>query len=200
MANLKHSLKIIPCLTAALLLTACGFHLRESAALPQPMQQQVYLNVSGNGEFPRELARALQARKIQVLDAAASGVAELDVPVQAFRTDVLTSTGFARVGEYAVRYHVEFSLKDGSGTVVVLKQMIDLSHEFTFDPFQAVGTASQTEVLQRDLVREAVDAILRRLEAAGRKGVVVTPASDSSSAIPAGGSSSAMPASSSSSG
>ncbi|MGH8164426.1 MAG: LPS assembly lipoprotein LptE, partial [Rhodanobacteraceae bacterium] len=136
------------------------------------------------------MARALQSRKIRVLNTAVPGVAELDVPVQAFRTDVLTSTGFARVGEYAVRYHVEFSLKDGSGMVVVPKQTIDLSHEFTFDPFQAIGTAAQTEVLQRDLVREAVDAILRRLEAAARKGTLVSPASDSSAAMPAGGSSS----------
>ncbi|MDQ2971990.1 MAG: LPS assembly lipoprotein LptE [Rhodanobacteraceae bacterium] len=173
-----------------LALSACGFHLRQSAALPLSMQQQVYLKVSGNGEFPRELARALQARKVRVLDAASPGVAELDVPVQAFRTDVLTSTGFARVGEYAVRYHVEFLLKDGSGEVVLPKQMIDLSHEFTFDPFQAVGTAAQTEVLQRDLVREAVDSILRRLEAAGRKGTLVSPVSDSSAAMPAGPSSS----------
>jgi len=192
MANLDRLLKSLSCLAFALLLAACGFHLRQSAALPQPMQQQVYLNVSGNGEFPRELARALQARKVQVLNAAAPGVAELDVPVQAFRTDVLTSTGFARVGEYAVRYHVEFSLKDGSGAVVLPTQMIDLSHEFTFDPFSAIGTASQTEVLQRDLVREAVDAILRRLEAAGRKGTLVAPANgnESSSMLPAPGSSS----------
>jgi LPS-assembly lipoprotein len=172
------------------MLSACGFHLRQSAPLPAPMQQQVYLNVIGGGELPRDLARALNVRKVQVLNQSAPGVAELDVRAQ-FRTDVLTTTGFRRVGEYAVRYHADLSLKDASGTVVLPQQSIDLSHEFTFDPFQAIGTASQTEVLQRDLTREMTDAIMRRLEAAGRKGTLVPPArEDESTSIPAGASSS----------
>jgi LPS-assembly lipoprotein len=181
------------CISGMGALSACGFHLRQSAALPAPMQQQVYLNVSGGGELPRDLARALNVRKVQVLNESAPGLAELDVKAQ-FRTDVLTSTGFARVGEYAVRYHVDFSLKDSSGTVVLPQQSIDLSHEFTFDPFQAIGTAAQTEVIERDLTREMSDAILRRLEAAGRKGTLVPPASeDESTSIPAGASSLSAP-------
>lgn len=198
MPSFARLLKLSACCAVAIILSACGFHLRQSAALPAPMQQQVYLNVAGGGELPRDLARALNVRKVQVLQSAAPGVAELDVS-GAFRTDVLTSTGFARVGEYAVRYHVEFQLKDGDGVVVLLPQTIDLSHEFTFDPFQAIGTAAQTEVIERDLVREMVDAIMRRLEAAGRKGTLVPPAGASSSA-PASGASSMPPVSASSSG
>jgi len=186
----KRWLQIALCLGGIGALSACGFHLRQSAALPAPMQQQVYLNVVGGGELPRSLARALNVRKVQVLGQSTPGVAELDVRGQ-FRTDVLTSTGFRRVGEYAVRYHVDFSLKDGTGTVVLPQQGIDLSHEFTFDPFQAIGTAAQTEVIERDLTREMTDAIMRRLEAAGRKGTLVPPASENeSTSIPAGASSS----------
>jgi len=195
MIRIGQSLQRSLCIMGMLALSACGFHLRQSAALPAPMQQQVYLNVAGGGELPRNLARALNARKVQVLDQSTPGVAELDVRAQ-FRTDVLTSTGFKRVGEYAVRYHVDFSLKDGSGTVVLPQQGIDLSHEFTFDPFQAIGTAAQTEVIERDLSREMTDAIMRRLEAAGRKGTLVPPASeDESTSIPAGASSLPAPAS-----
>ena len=193
----KQWLQMALCAGGIGMLSACGFHLRQSAALPAPMQQQVYLNVTGGGELPRNLARALEARKVQVLDQAAPGAAELDVRGQ-FRTDVLTSTGFARVGEYAVRYHVDFLLKDGSGTVVLPQQGIDLSHEFTFDPFEAIGTAAQTEVIERDLTREMTDAIMRRLEAAGRKGTLVPPANENeSTSIPAGAASLPVPASTS---
>ncbi|MBS0430972.1 MAG: hypothetical protein JSS21_00985 [Proteobacteria bacterium] len=182
---IKQRLQMAVCIVGFGMLCACGFHLRQSAALPAPMQQRVYLNVAGGGELPRELAGALNSRKIEVLDTSTPGAAELDVNAQ-FRTDILTSTGFARVGEYAVRYHAVFSLKDEQGNVVIPQQGIDLSHEFTFDPFQAVGTAAQTEVIQRDLVREMSDAIMRRLEAIGRKGTLVAPANeDESSSIPA---------------
>jgi LPS-assembly lipoprotein len=190
----KRWLQTALCVAGVGMLSACGFHLRQSAALPAPMQQQVYLNVIGGGELPRNLARALNAHKVQVLGQSTPGVAELDVRGQ-FRTDVLTSTGFRRVGEYAVRYHVDFSLKDGGGTVVLPQQGIDLSHEFTFDPFQAIGTTAQTEVIERDLTREMTDAIMRRLEAAGRKGTLVPPSSeDESTSIPVGASSLPAPA------
>lgn len=186
----RHWLQTVLCVGGITLLTACGFHLRQSAPLPGPMQQQVYLNLSHGGELTRDLMRALQARKVQVLDAPAPGVAELAVSAR-FRNDMLTSTGFNRVGEYAVRYHVDFSLKDGGGVVIVPQQGIDLSHEFTFDPYQAIGTASQTEAIQRDLTREMTDAIMRRLEAIGRKGTLVPSASENpSSALPAAASSS----------
>lgn len=189
--------QITLCVAGIALLSACGFHLRQSAALPEPMQQQVYLNVRGGGELPRELARALNARKVKVLEDSTPGTAELDVS-GVFRTDVLTTTGFARVGEYAVRYHTTFSLKDASGAVVIPEQAIDMSHEFTFDPFEAVGTDAQTEVIERDLVREMSDAIMRRLEAIGRKGTVVAPASENeSTSIPASPSSAPAAASSS---
>lgn len=198
---IRRWLQTVLCVGVFGMLAGCGFHLRQSAALPEPMQKQVYLNVAGGGELPRELARALNSRKVEVLEASTPGAAELDVNAQ-FRTDVLTSTGFARVGEYAVRYHADFSLKDASGTVVVPSQGIDLSHEFTFDPFQAIGTAAQTEVLERDLVREMSDSIMRRLEAIGRKGTLVAPASGStalpSESSPAPVASSAEPATASS--
>ncbi|HEX6612894.1 MAG TPA: LPS assembly lipoprotein LptE [Rhodanobacteraceae bacterium] len=190
MVKVRQLVKFTLCGLGLVLLSACGFHLRRSAPLPASMQQQVYLNVSGGGELPRDLSRALNVRKVQVLDQSAPGVAELDVKAQ-FRTDVLTSSGFSRVGEYAVRYHVDFSLKDGEGNVVLPQQGIDLSHEFTFDPFQAIGTSAQSEVIERDLTREMTDAIMRRLEAAGRKGTLVPPSSeDESTSIPAGASSS----------
>jgi len=187
-------LQLVLCVSGIGMLSACGFHLRRSAPLPAPMQQQVYLNVVGGGELPRNLSRALNARKVQVLDRSAPGAAELDVKAQ-FRTDVLTATGFSRVGEYAVRYHVDFSLKDGEGNVVLPQQGIDLSHEFTFDPFQAIGTSAQTEVIERNLTREMTDAIMRRLEAAGRKGTLIPPATeDESTSMPAGASSLPAPA------
>jgi LPS-assembly lipoprotein len=193
----KRWLQGMLCIAGIGAISACGFHLRQSAALPAPMQQQVYLNVRGGGELPRELARALNARKVKVLEDSAPGVAELDVS-GAFRTDLLTTTSFSRVGEYAVRYHGTFSLKDAGGAVVIPEQSIDMSHEFTFDPFEAVGTDAQTEVIERDLTREMSDAIMRRLEAIGRKGTVVAPASENeSTSIPVAPSSAPASASSS---
>ncbi|HET7561972.1 MAG TPA: LPS assembly lipoprotein LptE [Rhodanobacteraceae bacterium] len=160
------------CIAACLLLAGCGFHLRRSAALPQVMAQQVYLKVEGGTAFERSLAAALRANKVDVLNAPAEGVPMLDVTKAAFSSRLLTS-GYQRVGEYNVGMHVEFGLKDGSGTTLIPVQTIDLSHEFAVDQTQFSAITSETESIRRSLVREMTDAVMRRLEAHARDGVPV---------------------------
>ena len=175
MVGRRHWLLGCVCLLAVGLLAGCGFHLRRSAALPPVMAQQVYLQVNGGGAFARALAASLRASKVDVLDAPAAGVATLAVPVAAFDSHLLTSTGFQRVGEYSVGFHVQFTLTDSTGKVVVPMQTIDLSHEFAIDQTAFSAITSETEAIQRVLVREMTDAVLRRLEAQAAKGPVATP-------------------------
>jgi LPS-assembly lipoprotein len=181
------------CIGTSAMLAGCGFHLRGSAALPVVMQRQVYLHVGGGGEFPRSLAAALRAAKVDVLDTSAEGVATLDVPVAGFGSRMLTSGAVQRVGEYVVTFTVEFTLTDALGKTVIPTQTITLSHEFAIDQTQFSAITSETEAIQRSLVREMTDAVMRRLEAQAKLG---TPVPGSSSA-PASGSSTAAPASTS---
>ncbi|MBS0383026.1 MAG: hypothetical protein JSR56_11400 [Proteobacteria bacterium] len=169
------------CVTGMAALAGCGFHLRRNAALPAPMAQQVYLQVNGGGDFPRSLAAALRASKVEVLDTAGTGAATLSVPVAQFSSRLLTTGGVQRVGEYVVGFQVQFALADAEGKVVVPLQTINLSHEFAVDQTQLTAISSETEAIQRSLVREMTDAVMRRLEARAH-----VPAAASASATSAG--------------
>lgn len=166
-------------LVSALALTACGFHLRESAALPASMQH-MHLAVSGSGDLQRNLARALESSGVTVEDDAGPGVAELQVPVAQFQTETLTISGQARVTEYTVRYHVEFAVTDAAGQPLVARQRIDMSRDFSYDATNPIGNTAQVEEIQRSLNDDMVQAILFRLQAAG-KHPLAAPASAASS-------------------
>ena len=97
-------------IAATALLGGCGFHLRQSAALPQGMDK-VHLTVVGGGRLERELSRAIENSNATVMDKPGAGIAELAITSNTFRTDSLTVSGTARVTEYAVRYHVDFNAK-----------------------------------------------------------------------------------------
>lgn len=157
--------RLLPLLAAVAALAACGFHLRQSAQLPAGMQR-VHLSVDGNGDLPRQLARAIEVSGGTIEDQSGPGIAELNVPVAQFRTDSLTMTGTARVGEYSVRYHVEFNVADAAGNALVPQQNIDMSREFTYDARDSIGTESQSEAIQKSLVRDMVQSIMFRLQAA----------------------------------
>ncbi|HEY8585380.1 MAG TPA: LPS assembly lipoprotein LptE [Rhodanobacter sp.] len=165
--NTRRLLQALSLLALVLSLGACGFHLRQNATLP-PTVHRVHLSVSGGGDLQRSLARALQTSGASVEDASGPGIAELRVPVAAFSTETLSAGGYARITEYAVRYQVQFEVIGGDGQLFVPRQRIDMSREYSYDASNSVGNESQVREIQRSLNDDMVQAILFRLEAAGR--------------------------------
>ncbi len=191
--HIRKLLIVVLCIAAITLLAGCGFHLRRNAGLPPAMAQRVYLQVNGGGAFARSLAAALRASKIEVLDTPTPGVATLSVPSVAFPSRLLTSTGFQRVGEYSVGMQVQFSLTDAAGQTVIPTQTLNLSHEFAIDQTQFSAISSETEAIQRSLMREMTDAVMRRLEAHAHDSAVVVPASASTAPAPVSASTTPAP-------
>jgi LPS-assembly lipoprotein len=192
--SIRTLLAAVFCVASSALLAGCGFHLRRNAGLPPAMAQRVYLQVNGGGAFARSLAAALRASKVEVLDVPTPGVATLSVPSVAFPTRLLTSTGFQRVGEYSVGMQVQFSLANAAGQVVIPRQTLNLSHEFAIDQTQFSAISSETEAIQRSLVREMTDAMMRRLEAHAHDSAVAVPAVASTVPVPVSASTAPAPA------
>jgi LPS-assembly lipoprotein len=157
----------ISLLVAVLALSACGFHLRQSAALPASMQR-VHLSVNGGGELQRDLARALADSGVTLEDEGGPGIAELKIPLAAFDTDTLSVSGGARVTEYTVTYQVRLEVDDANGQTLLPQQRIDMSRDFSYDAGNTIGTDAQVEEIRRSLNDDMVQAILFRLQAAGR--------------------------------
>ena len=157
------ALVLLACIGA---LAACGFHLRQSAALPASMQR-VHLAVDSHGDLQRLLARALEDSGVTLEDASGPGIVELKVPVAAFDTDLLSVSGYAKVTEYEVGYHVEFEVTGSDGKVLLPTQRLDMSREYSYDAGDAVGDTTEVEQIQRSLNADMVQAMLFRLQAAG---------------------------------
>lgn len=187
---MNHRMLKVIALLPMLALTACGFHLRGSAALPQGMER-VHLTVSGNGDFQRKLARALLASNVTLEDNSGPGIAELHVPAQNFNVQMLTVNGVAQVTEFAVRFHVVFTATDPDGKVIMPSQAIDLQREYSYDAGQPIGTQSQMEQIQTSLIDDAVQAVLFRLQAVAKHGE--TAAANAVGSLPANASTTQQP-------
>ena len=158
----RHSIALVAML--ALPLAACGFHLRREAQLPPSMQRMHIEIADASSPLAKGLAKALPRSGVQVVDAAGAGAAVMRIGANTLSTEVLSVGGNARATEYVLRYHVEFAVDDAAGTAIVPKQTIELSRDFTFDASQALGVAAETDLLGKELQRDMVQAILRRIE------------------------------------
>jgi LPS-assembly lipoprotein len=151
----------------AVLLGGCGFHLRREANLPASMQRLHIEVADRSAPLARDLADAIERSGAEIVPAAGPGIAVLKVPANRVSTEVLSVGGNARASEYTLRHHVEFEVRDEAGRVLMPLQVVELTREFTFDASQALGVASETDLLTKELERDMVQAILRRLEALG---------------------------------
>lgn len=156
--------------TALLALAGCGFHLREQAQLPESLKK-LHLEVADPGSLlVRDLPDALERAGATIEATGGPGIATLRVPVSSLGPEALSVGATARVREYTMRYKVEVEAVDAAGAVVMPRQAIELTRDYTFDETQAVGVAAQEDELKKQLQRDMVQAILRRLAALGRTG------------------------------
>lgn len=148
------------------LLTACGFQLRQEVTLP-PEFSRLRLEMADTfSPLGRDLGQALQRGGATLLPPGAADAAVLRVPVDHIGSAPLTVGESGRVQEYQLRYVTEIELLAADGRVVLPRQRIELTRDYTFDTAQALGSPGEEEVVREELQREMVQAILRRLAAA----------------------------------
>ena len=160
---------ILRCVLVAslLLVGACGFHLREQATVPESLKR-VRLEIADPGTtLNRDLPPALARAGATVVDDK-EGVAVLRIPVSTLAPETQSVGQTARVREYTMRFRVELEAVDAAGSIVMPRQQVELTRDYTFDETQALGVAAQEDLLRKQLQRDMVQAILRRLEAVGK--------------------------------
>ncbi len=156
-------------LLLVLILSGCGFQLRQEISLPLALSPMSIEGVAANSPLARDLIRSLEAGGARVVAAGEPSSSRLLIPLNDLNREVLSVGESARVREFMLRYLVEFELLDGAGEVVVPLQRVELIREFSFDDRQALGAASEEallrEEMQREMGRRVLDQLQRALQA-----------------------------------
>ena len=148
-------------------LSACGFHPRGSYAIPDSVGAVQVTNTDTYSALTDGLQTAVDRANANKTGGNASS-AVLKIHSERWSTTPLAIDEQAQVREYVTRYKVDFDLTAADGTVLLEKQQIELSREYTYDINVAVGNPAEQEVIQRELRRDMQAAIIRRMDIALR--------------------------------
>lgn len=163
--NMARLLKSVVLLVLAMSLVACGFELRRELTLP-PALTTLRLDVADPfSPLERDLAAALERSGASITERAEAP--RVSIPVNVLSTQVQSIGDAARVTEYVVRYRVEMLVLAQDGTELLPLTVIELDRDFTYDETQALGAAAEEELLRKELQREMVREILRRISLIG---------------------------------
>jgi LPS-assembly lipoprotein len=167
----------------ALALSACGFHLRDALLLPQDLGPLRVVSPDPYSPLAQSLSEALtRAGAKPAVEDATGDVATLRVVSERWGNTPLSVDQFGRAQEYTLRYAVIFRLNRADGSDLVPQQAIELSRDYIFVPTNASGAEGEREILTKELRREMVASILRRIDAASRAPAVAAPVEPSAPA------------------
>lgn len=153
----------LPSLALALALVGCGFQLRGTAALPF---DTLYVGGAGT-ELGAQLRRAIEASgRTRIPASPREAAAQLRVKSEEREKSILSLNAAGQVREHLLAYRVVFDVEDASGRVIVPDSRIALTRELPFSSSQVLARQAEEELLYRDMQREAVQQMLRRLSAA----------------------------------
>ena len=91
-----------------------------------------------------------------------------DVPTlvlsgEGFESQVLSVSATGKVAEYLLKYEVSFRLAGPEGRELAPAQTVKLHRDLSFDRLNVIAKEKEEEELRRDMRRDAVQQILRRL-------------------------------------
>jgi len=153
-------------LTAVLLLSACGFQLRGTAALPFDTLYMPPSNVEGVAlDLKRNI---LSGTRTVVVDDPAKAQAILEFSQEAREKQILSLGANGRVREFQLRYRVAFRVHDGKGGEFLPASTLQLTRDVTFNDSDVLAKESEEQLLYRDMQFDMVQLIMRRLSAAQR--------------------------------
>src|SRR3569833_2043064 len=142
------SIRTITLTTALLTLTACGFHMRGEVTLPRGLQR-VHVQIADPfSPLKRDLEAALRRGGATIEKNPGTDVADVIISAVSIGPVGRSVGANAYVNEFSMIYHVELQISDANNKVLIPKQVIEHSREFTFDQTQAIGTTAEQDEIK----------------------------------------------------
>ena len=145
-------------------LAGCGFHLRGDVSYSFT---SLYVNGAAAPQFALELPRALESGgATRVVTAPAEAQALLAITSVVDDKGVLSLSGGGRVREYLLTKRVAFSVRDAEGRDWLPASELTVRRSYTFNETEVLAREAQEQRLLKEMQTDAVQQIVRRLQAA----------------------------------
>ncbi|MFW5444191.1 MAG: LPS assembly lipoprotein LptE [Methylococcaceae bacterium] len=160
-------IKNIFLLSALLLISACGYHLRGSIDLPEGLKK-IYLH-GGSSELRSSLKKSLRFSDGELVSRAKEAGVVVKIGKDKMRRRVLSLSSTGRANEYELYYYMDFILLDAAGNQLSKKQTVELSRDYFNDQEDVLAKNIEEKIIREEMYRQAVQSIISRSRIALKK-------------------------------
>lgn len=153
-------------LLAAALLAGCGFQPRGAATLPF---NTLYVEAPRASLFASQLRRAIGfGSQTRITNNPAEADATLQVMHELREKEILSLSAGGRVRELQLRYRVQYQVFDKNKNPLAPPGEIVLRRDYAFNDQEQLSKEAEEALLYRDMQTDAVQQLVRRLQAAAK--------------------------------
>jgi LPS-assembly lipoprotein len=124
----------------------------------------LYDNFSERSLFGHELTRAWRASDVRLTDNPKEAAATLNILNELRERQILSLGGQGRVREYQLRYRLAYQVSNAKGVITPPTEIV-LKRDISFNDSDVLAKESEETLLYRDMQTDAVQQLLRRLQA-----------------------------------
>lgn len=145
-------------------LTACGYHMRGSIALPDELRSMYFFGASGS--LNTELKALLKASSAKVATSPNDAGVVLKVLKEDLRRRVISVGSSGKSSEIELNYYLRFQFYDHQENTLLDEQTIELSREYFNDQTAVLSKENEEKTILHELYRQAARMVLARAKIA----------------------------------
>lgn len=146
------------------LLTACGYHLRGSIALPAELKNMYVFGA--NGSLYSELQAVVKASDGKLATSPNDAGLVVKILKEDFRRRVLSVGSTGKSSEVELNYYLRFQFFDNQENPIQEEQTIEISRDFFNDQTVILAKQAEETIIMKEIYRQAVRMLMSRAQAA----------------------------------
>jgi LPS-assembly lipoprotein len=165
MRKIMRARALLTLILSGTLLAGCGFHLRDTAAVPSSLQPLYIGGPAAGGPLARAMRLQLSSVDTAVSPTIMGSQYELRLLEEKTTQRIASIDRRGLVAEYSLTATAEFALYDHTGTLVLGPSQVDERRAVFNDPDKATTTSEEIRLVGADMSKVLASRIALRLTA-----------------------------------
>ncbi|MGZ8164283.1 MAG: LPS-assembly lipoprotein LptE [Methylobacter sp.] len=146
----------------AILLSACGYHLRGALVLPEGMKN-IYLQ-GGSPEFREQFSRALKSSSGNIVNSPEDAGIAINIVGEDMQRRVLSMSSRGRSNEFELYYRLQYEMFKTGNAKALERQPIEVRQQYFNDQQDIMAKDNEEAVIRNEMYQQAVHTIINRIQ------------------------------------
>ncbi len=144
----------------ALLLSACGYHLRGAFELPAGLKN-IFLE-GGSAPLQAQFKKAMDLSSIPIADSAEVAGIVIRIYDEKSERRVLSLAATGVANDFELDYRMEYEIVDAKDTLLLARQPLEIKREYYNDQLAVIAKESEETTIKNEMYLQAVRTIVNR--------------------------------------